>query len=431
MRTVKPAGADAHAGHFDVPETEVGESETRGHDLTIEDRGPLAGILVLDVSRTLAGPFCTMLLGDMGATIVKIESPAEGDPARRWPPFSAGQSTYFQGINRNKRSVTLDLSRPEGQKLLVRMARRADVFVENFKVGSLARFGLDFQALHKASPRLVYCSISGYGQTGPRRNEAGFDLTIQAESGIMDVTGSPDGPPTKAGVPLTDVAAGLYAANGILAALRARESTGRGQLVDVALFDSALSLLTFHASSVLASVGEPRRMGNDHPSLAPYEVFEASDKRFALGVATDALWKSLCDVLKPEGFRPEGDWATNADRIDRRQSLHARLQDVFSAHPAARWLAVLRKAGIPCGAINSVGAALFSDQAAAREMVRGVADAKPGEARQVGIPVKLSETPGSLRRSPPSLGEHNEEVYRRWLGLSEGELGELRSGGVV
>lgn len=400
-------------------------------ELDAADHGPLAGIIVLDASRTLAGPFCTMLLGDLGATVVKIEQPREGDPSRHWPPFRKGHSTYFMGINRNKRSVTLDLHQPEGRRLLLRMAGRADVFVENFRSGSLARFGLDFETLHRSHPRLVYCSISGYGQTGPRREEAGFDLAVQAESGIMDVTGDPDGAPTKAGVPLTDVAAGQYAAFGILAALRARESTGAGQLVDVALFDSALSLLTFQASSVLAGAGEPRRMGNRHPSLAPYEVFDGSDGSFVLAVGTDSHWKRLCALLQTNGLSADADFATNLGRSERRESLHSRLQEVFGVHPAEYWLGVLRQAGIPCGAINSVRAALSSEQAAAREMVRVISHPELGPVEQVGIPVKLSGTPGSLRRSPPRLGEHNDEVYRQWLGLSAAELRELQEGGAV
>ncbi len=386
---------------------------------------------MLDLSRTLAGPFCTMLLGDMGATVVKIEQPGGGDPARGWPPFLQDQSTYFLSVNRNKRSVTLDLRQAEGQRLLVRMARIADVFVENFRVGSLARFGLDFEALHTVNPRLVYCSISGYGQTGPRRHEAGFDLTVQAESGIMDVTGEPDGPPTKAGVPLTDVAAGLYAAFGILAALRVRDERGAGQRVDVALFDSALSLLTFQAASVLAAAGEPRRMGNLHPSLAPYEVFNASDASFALGIGTDDLWKRLRDLLEPHGVAFDEALATNSARIGRREALHARLQQVFAAHPLEHWLSRFRQQGIPCGAINPVGVALSGEQAAAREMVQEIDDPVLGPVRHVGIPIKLSATPGSLRRSPPRLGEHNEEVYGHWFGLSAIELQGLISRRVI
>jgi crotonobetainyl-CoA:carnitine CoA-transferase CaiB-like acyl-CoA transferase len=402
-----------------------------GEDLGMAESGPLAGTLVLDLSRTLAGPFCTMLLGDMGATVVKIEQPGEGDPARGWPPFLQDQSTYFLSVNRNKRSVTLDLRQAEGQRLLVRMAKIADVFVENFKVGSLARFGLDFETLHTINPRLVYCSISGYGQTGPRRHEAGFDLTVQAESGIMDVTGEPDGPPTKAGVPLTDVTAGLYAAFGILAALRVRDERGAGQRVDVALFDSALSLLTFQAASVLAAAGEPRRMGNFHPSLAPYEVFKASDASFALGIGTDELWKRLCGLLKSHGICFEEELATNSARIGRRETLHARLQQVFAMHPLEHWLSRLRQQGIPCGAINPVGVALRGEQAAAREMVQEIDDPVLGPVRHMGIPVKLSATPGSLRRSPPRLGEHNEEVYGHWFGLSAIELQGLGSRRVI
>jgi len=400
-------------------------------DLAVADHGPLAGTLVLDVSRTLSGPFCTMLLGDMGATVLKIEQPGEGDPSRRWPPFLRGHSTYFLSINRNKRSVTLDLHHPDGQRLLARMASHADVFVENFKVGSLARFGLDFETLHVINPRLVYCSISGYGQTGPRRHEAGFDLTVQAESGIMDVTGEPGRPPTKAGVPVTDVTAGLYAAYGILAALRARDSTGEGQLVDVALFDSALSTLTFQASSALAGSGAPRRMGNLHPSLAPYEVFDASDRSFALGIGTDALWKRLCEVLKSHGFSPDAGLATNAGRIGQRDLLHVRLQEVFAIHSVEHWLRVLKQAEIPCGAINTVPVALCGEQAAAREMVSEIPHPELGPVKHVGIPVKLSATPGSLRRSPPRLGEHNEEIYSRWLGLSATEQQDLRNRGVI
>ncbi|MCA1581193.1 MAG: CoA transferase [Acidobacteria bacterium] len=400
--------------------------------LTAGDFGPLSGTLVLDVSRTLAGPFCTMLLGDMGATVVKIEQPGNGDPARGWPPFVDGHSTYFLSINRNKRSVTLDIHHPDGQQLLKRLVARADVFVENFKVGSLARSGLDFAALRKVNRRLIYCAISGYGQTGPRRCEAGFDLTIQAESGIMSVTGDPDGGPTKAGVPLADMTAGLYGAYGTLAALRARDLSGEGQLVDVALLDSALSLLAFHASSVLAGTGSPKRLGNMHPSLAPYEVFEASAaSRFALGVGTDALWRRLCDALKPSGFEPHADFATNAGRVAERERLHAALEALFSSKSAKHWVSLLKRAGIPCSGIHTVEDAIRAERASERSMVVEAPHQTLGATRQVGIPVKLSETPGSVRRGPPELGAHTDEVYREWLGLSAAELKDLRKRQVI
>lgn len=247
----------------------------------------------------------------------------------------------------------------------------------------------------------------------------------------MDVTGEPDGPPTKTGVPLTDITAGLYAAFGVVAALRARDESGKGQLVDVALFDSALSLLTFQASRVLAAVGEPRRMGNLHPSLAPYEVFDASDASFALGVGTDELWKRLRELLVPHGTSFDEELATNSARIGQREPLHARLQQVFATRPVGYWLSQLRKQGIPCGAINTVGAALGGEQAAAREMVREIEDPVLGPVRHLGIPVKLSDTPGSLRRSPPRLGEHNGEVYGLWLGLSASDLQDLKGRGIV
>lgn len=399
--------------------------------LTAGDFGPLSGTLVLDVSRTLAGPFCTMLLGDMGATVVKIEQPGKGDPARGWPPFVDGHSTYFLSVNRNKRSVTLDIHHPDGQRLLKRLVARADVFVENFKVGSLARSGLDFAALREVNRRLIYCAISGYGQTGPRKGEAGFDLTIQAESGIMSVTGDPEGGPTKAGVPLADMTAGLYGAYGTLAALRARDLSGKGQLVDVALLDSALSLMAFHASSVLAGTGSPKRLGNMHPSLAPYEVFEASASRFALGVGTDALWRRLCDALAPSGFEPDPSFATNAGRVSQRERLHAALEAVFNSKSAEHWVSLLKRAGIPCSGINSVEDAIRSEQASERGMVVEAPHPTLGATRQVGIPVKLSETPGSVRRGPPELGAHTDEVYREWLGLSAAELKDLRRRGVI
>jgi len=393
--------------------------------------GPLWGITVLDLSRTLSGPFCTMQLGDMGATVIKVEQPGEGDPARKWPPFLHSESTYFLSVNRNKKSVTLDFQKPEGQVLLKDLVKRADVFVENFKVGSLKRHGFDFNSLQRVNPGLIYCSITGFGQTGPRRHEPGFDIAIQAESGIMDLTGDPQGPPTKAGVSLTDIVAGLYAVQGILLALWAREKTGQGQLVDVALLDSALSMLTFQASAALATGLKPRRMGNYHPSLVPYESFAASDGYFTLGVGTNDMWRRLCNVLTPFGFENDPRFDTIKGRVKCREELHAKLQKILAGRDIAQWLCLFKEANIPCGRVNRVDEALSSEQVTSRAMVVELSHVTLGLLRQVGIPVKLSATPGSLRSAPPQLGEHNNEVYSGLLHLSAADLDHLQKQKVI
>lgn len=396
------------------------------------NEAPLTGLRILDVSRALAGPFCTMLLGDMGATVIKVENPAGGDPSRSWgPPFVQGESTYFLSVNRNKQSITLDFHSTEGRSLLKQLAAKSDVFVENFRVGTLKRFGLDYETLRSLNRNLIYCCISGYGQTGPRKQEAGFDITLQAESGIMDLTGEPEGPPMKAGVSITDIVAGIYAVQGILLALLAREKTGTGQLVDVALYDCALSLLTFQASSTLIGGSKPRRMGNLHPSLAPYESFAASDGYFTVGIGTDEMWKRFSKALLPYGFESGSHFDTNEGRVKFREELHGRLQQIFEKHPLARWLAIFKEIDIPFGRVNSVNEALADEHTISREMVVDLLHTKLGALRQLGIPVKLSETPGSLQSPPPLLGEHNEQIYSGTLGLSESDIKSLRTRGVI
>jgi crotonobetainyl-CoA:carnitine CoA-transferase CaiB-like acyl-CoA transferase len=394
--------------------------------------GPLSRLLVLDASRALAGPFCTMLLGDMGARVIKVEHPSTGDPARSWgPPFVKGESTYFLSVNRNKKSITLDFQTEQGKALLQQLARKADVFVENFKTGSLERLGLDYESLRSVNPGLIYCSISGYGRTGPRKYDPGFDITIQAESGIMAVTGDPEGPPTKAGVSITDIFAGLYAANGIALALLVKQKTGEGQLVDIGLFDCALSMLTFQASNVLAGAAEPTRMGNYHPSLAPYESFAASDGYFTVGVGNDEMWNRFCNALLPYGFQSNHRFSSNAERVESREDLHRMLQRIFEKRRISEWFTLFREVNVPCGRVNSVKEALSEEQSLSREMVLEVFHRTLGPLRQVGIPIKLSETPGSLGSPPPLLGEHNDQVFSQLLGLPESEIENLRSKGII
>lgn len=393
--------------------------------------GPLSDIIVLDVSRILSGPFCTMLLGDMGASVIKLEHPEKGDPSRKWPPFVHGESTYFLSVNRNKKSVTLDFQKAQGKALLVKLVKEADVFVENFKVGSLKRHGLDFDSLHAVNPRLIYCSISGYGQTGPRRTEGGFDINIQGESGIMDVTGEADGQPTKVGVSITDIVAGMNAALGILLALLAREKTHRGQLVDIALLDSAISILTFQASSQLVAGLNPRRIGNYHPSLAPYESFAASDGYFTLGVGTEDMWDRFCMVLAQYGFERNERFNGIDDRVLYREELHTTLQEIFAKYSTAHWLSLFKKTNVPCGKVNSVNEALLSEQVASRDMVVGTLHQTLGLLKQVGIPIKLGGTPGSVRSAPPQLGEHNKQVYASMLRLSESEIKDLKNNRII
>ena len=394
-------------------------------------RGPLDGLTVLDLTRVLSGPFCTMLLADMGARVIKIEHPRRGDETRAWgPPFVAGESAYFLSINRNKESVTLDFKHAAGRPVLDALLARADVLVENFRPGTLERQGLGYGTLAGSRPDLIYCSISGFGQNGPRRTQAGYDAVVQAEAGLMSITGDPDGPPFRVGVAVADVLAGMLAAQGIVLALYARERSGRGQYVDIGMYDAVLSLLTYHASMVLTAGIPSSRVGNRHATIAPYDTVRASDGEFFLAVGNDAQFRRFCEVAGLQSLVEDGRFSTNPARVSNRLELQARLEAVMPTRSRADWIAALTAAGVPCGDVRAVDQALADPQVLARRMIEVVQHAAAGPLKVLGIPIKLSETPGSVRSAPPTLGQHTDSVLRE-LAVPENEIIELRRQQVI
>jgi crotonobetainyl-CoA:carnitine CoA-transferase CaiB-like acyl-CoA transferase len=390
---------------------------------------PLDGIVVLDLTRVLSGPYCTMLLADMGARVVKIEQPGKGDDTRAWgPPFLEGESAYFLSINRNKESVTLDFKHPDGRAILDGLVARADVLVENFRPGTLARIGLDYRTLASRHPRLVYCSVSGFGQTGPRTKEPGYDAVMQGEGGLMSITGSPDGPPYRLGVAIADIVSGMFAAYGVAMALLARERTGSGQEVDVAMLDAVTALLTYQAGNFFASGNAPTRLGNRHPSIVPYETFAASDGDFVLAVGNDDQWRRFCAVAElPEDPR----FATNRQRVTVYDQLRPFVADRLRTKPRQHWIERLNAAGVPCGSVRNLQELFDDPQLEAREMIARVEHATIGQLRTLGVNVKLSDTPGGVRSAPPTLGQHTDAVLRNDLGLSAADVAALRARGVV
>ena len=371
---------------------------------------PLEGVRVIDLSRVLAGPFCTMLLGDMGADVIKIEEPSEGDDMRTWGPFIGAWSAYFLGLNRNKRSVALDLKSRDGQAALRALLADADVFVENIKPGSLDKLGFSVDVIGVLNPRLIHCTISGYGRTGPRRDLTGMDPVVQAESGFMDITGDPDGPPMRAGVAMTDYLAALYAYSGILLALRQRDRTGKGQHVDIALFDSILSTLAMPAGIAQATGQTPQRVGNAHPAIAPYEVLRAADGSLMVAAANSRLWKQLCTAVGVEHLFDDPRFTTNTDRVANRDVLAAGLERAFASFTVDALITRLQECGVPCGRVRTILEALEDPQIGPREMLIPLEDAEFKGFRVIGNPVKLSDDPPRLYRRPPGLGEHTTEV---------------------
>jgi crotonobetainyl-CoA:carnitine CoA-transferase CaiB-like acyl-CoA transferase len=375
----------------------------------VENMPPLQGIRVIDLTRVLAGPFCTMLLGDMGAEVIKIEEPRHGDETRGWAPFVDGSSAYFLGVNRSKKSVALDLKTPQGCDVLTRLIETADVLVENFRPGSLAALGFGYTQAAAINPRLVYCSISGYGQSGARSQRPGYDVVIQGETGLMDVTGFPDSEPTRAGIAVTDYLAGLYAIQGILLALIERQRSGQGQQIDLALFDSMLSVMHLPVGILLATGEGPGRFGNDHPSIAPYETMRARDGSVIVAVGNPRLWIQFCDALGRGDLCDDPRFRTNTDRLKNRDELRATLQALFDTMSADELIDRLEAHNVPCGRVRSVKEALADPQVAAREMLVEL-ESPTGPVQNLGNPVKLSRTPCLIRRPPPRLGEHTAEV---------------------
>jgi crotonobetainyl-CoA:carnitine CoA-transferase CaiB-like acyl-CoA transferase len=390
---------------------------------------PLDGIAVLDLTRVLSGPYCTMLLADMGARVIKIEQPGKGDDTRHWgPPFLEGESAYFLSINRNKESLTLDFKKPEGRAILDRLLGTCDIVIENFRPGTVAKLGLDYASLAAAHPRLVYCSISGFGQTGPRRNEPGYDAVMQAEGGLMSITGAAGGPPYRLGVAIADIVTGMFAAQGISLALFARERTGRGQFVDIAMLDSVAALLSYQAAIYFATGSAPGRMGNRHPTIVPYETFAASDGEFVLAVGNDDQWRKFCAAA---GLELEERYATNRQRVTRYAELKPKIAERLRSHPRQHWIERLGQAGVPCGSVRDLHEVFSDPQLAARDMVATLEHTTIGALRLLGVPVKLSDTPAAVRSAPPTLGQHTDAVLLNDLGMTREAIAALRARGIV
>ncbi|MEE8559126.1 MAG: CaiB/BaiF CoA-transferase family protein [Alphaproteobacteria bacterium] len=403
--------------------------------------GPLHGLRVFDLTRILAGPTCTQILGDLGADVIKIERRESGDDTRGFgPPFlkdGAGKETtesaYFLSANRNKRSITLDLTKAEGQELARRLIAHCDIVTENFKVGNLAKYGLSYAQLKTDFPRLVYCSITGFGQTGPYAARPGYDVLIQGMGGFMGVTGASDGKPQKAGVPVADLMAGMYAAVAIIAALRHREVTGEGQYIDLGILDTQVATLTIQGLNYLASGEVPRRLGNAHPNIVPYQVFAAADGDFILAVGNDAQFQRFCEFAGVPELAAEEKFRTNDARVRNRDELTGRLEPILARHPSRYWLEGLEPLNVSCGPINTIDQVFADPQVRHREMEiemrHPLAEELP--VRLIASPIRMSATPPSYRRPPPTLGQHTDEVLEGLLGMGGDELAALRGRGVI
>ncbi|MBI3458444.1 MAG: CoA transferase [Candidatus Rokubacteria bacterium] len=392
---------------------------------------PLDGIRVVDLSRILAGPYCSLLLADMGADVIKVEEPGRGDDTRAWPPFVGGEATYFMSVNRGKKSLTLNMKHEEGKAILRRLLEGADVLLENFRPGTLERLGFGHEAVCALNPRLVYGSISGFGESGPEAGRSGYDLIVQGESGIMDLTGFPDGPPVKVGNSIADLAAGTMAAHGIVLALFAREKTGMGQKVEVAMLEVMAALLTYHGQAYFATGTSPRRRGNQHPSIVPYEVFEAADGYLTVGVANPSLWERFCQAIGRPELATDPRFDTEAKRVEHREVLVPLLARVFQAARVAEWLDRLGRAGVPAGKIRTVGEVLESEHLRSRGAIVSLAHPTAGPLRMVGPPIRLHGTPGEAAAPPPLLGEHTDEILGKLLGYSSEAIARLRAAGTV
>jgi len=403
--------------------------------------GPLTGLRVFDLTRILAGPMCTQILGDLGADIIKIERPGAGDDTRKWgPPFvkdkdgkDTTESAYFLSINRNKRSVTLDIAKPEGQALAKRLIGRCDVFLENFKVGDMAKYRLNYEEMKLEFPRLVYCSITGFGQTGPYAHRAGYDFLAQGMGGIMSITGHPDGEPTKVGVAVTDIVTGIFTSTAILAALHHRQVTGQGQYIDMSLLDCQVGWLANAGLQYLTSGQVPQRLGNEHPSIVPYSVVKSSDGFFILAVGNDSQFQKFCQFAGKPDWAEDARFKTNPARVKHRVELYQLINDLTATKPTQNWLDGLEKLGVPVGPVNDIGQ-VFSDP---HVLARGMKVTMPhpaagsGQIDLIGNPIKLSESPVDYTRSPPTCGQHTDEVLKELLFLEEKEIAELRSKGIV
>jgi formyl-CoA transferase/CoA:oxalate CoA-transferase len=393
--------------------------------------GPLSGVRVLDLSRILSGPFATMIFADLGADVIKLENPRTGDDTREWaPPYQGDQSAYFLSVNRNKRGVAVDLKTEQGRDIALRLADRADVLMENFRPGTAGRLGLGYDELRARNPRLIYASISGFGQTGPFASEPGYDAIAQALGGLMSVTGEAGGEPVRVGNSAADLFAAMWAAIGILAALHARHTTGRGEWIDISLLDGQIASLTYLAGGYFASGEVPRRYGSAHPSIVPYQALRTGDGHLMVAVGNDALWRRFAPLVGLSELVDDPRFATNPQRVANRAELIGRIETALAARDSAVWAAELAHAGIPAGVINGIDAALVHPQVAAREMVVTTEHPTAGTLRMTGSPIKLSQYKATVRRPPPTLGEHTDEVLGE-LGYSAADIVAMRDAGAV
>ena len=394
---------------------------------------PLEGIRVLDLSRILTGPFCSMILADLGAEVIKVEMPGRGDDTRVWgPPFIKGESAYFLCLNRNKKSITLNLKNEKGREILYKLVQKCDVFLENFKPGVTKRLGVDYETICKINPRIIYCSITGFGQSGPYRDYPAYDIVIQGMGGLMGITGEPDRPPVRIGVAITDIGAGMYAAIAILSALIAREKTRKGQWIDVSLLDSTVSWMTYMAANYFATGIVPKRMGSAHPNIVPYQCFKARDGKYlTVAVGNDRIWKNFCEALGLENLVENPKFATNPKRVENRDKLIPILEKAFLSKTRDEWIEILLKKGVPCGPVYTMDEVFRDPQVLHRKMLVEIEHPKVGKIKQIGIPMKFSETPGEIKVPPPLLGQHTEEILKNLLGYSEEEINQLRSEEVI
>ncbi|MCA3357009.1 MAG: CoA transferase [Roseomonas sp.] len=396
--------------------------------------GPLSGLRVLDLTRVLAGPTCTQMLGDLGAEVIKIERPEAGDDTRGFaPPFvpNTKESAYFVGVNRNKKSVTLDIAKPEGQAIIRKLLEHCDILVENFKVGALAKYGLGYEQLAKTHPRLIYCSITGFGQTGPYAPRPGYDALIQAMGGVMSLTGEPNGSPQKVGVPVADLFAGLYGCIGILAAVNHRNNTGQGQQIDIGMLDTHVAWLANQGMNYLATGENPPRLGNQHPNIAPYQEFPTKDGYIILAVGNDPTFERFCKAFGQEALLADPRFATNPIRVQNRQLVTDTLTPVMKSKTTAEWIEALEALKIGCGPINTLEQVFADPHVQAREMVVEMAHGSGETVKVIANPVKLSATPPSYRSAPPVLGEHTQNVLTDVLKMNTADIAALKEKGIV
>lgn len=393
--------------------------------------GPLEGIKVLELARTLAGPYCSMLLADMGASVIKVEQPVIGDETRGYtPPDLAGESTYYLSFNRNKRGMTLNLKTEKGQEIVKKLVKKSDVLVENFRTGTMEKFGLGYDILKEINPRLIYCAVSGFGRTGPMKDEAAYDLLIQGYAGLMSVTGEYNGPPVKVGFSIADLTTGMYAHSAVVSALYNREKTGLGQYVEVSLLESVVSLQTYLALSHFATGKVPQRYGSAHPTIAPYQLFQASDGDFIIAVPNDWLWRKMCDALGLDDLKNDPKFTTNSDRVTNRNELINRINEYTQQYTAEETISKLKAAGVPCGPLNTIDKVLTDPQVLHREMVLETNHPTIGKLKMLGFPMNFSETPCSIRLAPPLLGQHTTEILNE-LGYTGEDIKVFKEKGII